>query len=190
MKNIVYKDFENGSIDSLEELCNSLMKFQAKHAKIRPDIMASMNFQNRLLPDYHNTKRKYIAVAYDGEKAVGFAFASVSTVSKESINAKPGWADELEGLGFYPADYDVPKNIGTYKLLFVDSDYRGLNIGGQLSDMVMEWLNSHDDVEDLWVFVANGNEKVGRFYEKYGFNFSHNVFNGFIEAYCQKANKA
>ena len=50
MKTIVYKDFENGSIDFLEDLCNSLMEFQAKHAKIRQDIMASTNFHKDLFP--------------------------------------------------------------------------------------------------------------------------------------------
>jgi len=57
-----------------------------------------------------------------------------------------------------------------------------------LSNMTMDWLNSHEDVDDLWVYVANGNEIVGKLYEKYGFSLSHSVFNGFINAYCQKKN--
>lgn len=50
----------------------------------------------------------------------------------------------------------------------------------------MAWLNSHEDVDDLWVYVANGNEIVGKLYEKYGFRLSHSVYDGFIYAYCQK----
>jgi len=104
----------------------------------------------------------------------------------DDITRKPIWAEDIDGAGFFPEDYNVPTTIGTYKLLYVDSNYRGSGIGGDLSKMIMKWLNSHDDVEDLWVFVANGNEAVGKFYEKYGFNHSHTVFNGFIEAYTQK----
>ena len=186
MGSITYKDFQSGDIEFLRDLCNGLMKFQADHAVIKPEVMASMNFDNRLVPDFNNTKRKYIAVAYDGDKPVGFAFASVSNVTEEAVTTKPAWADDLDGIGFYPVDYNVPKTIGTYKLLYVNSDYRGLNIGGQLSDMIMTWLRGHDDVEDLWVFVANGNEIVGKFYEKLGFRFSHTVFGGFIEAYMRQ----
>jgi hypothetical protein len=50
----------------------------------------------------------------------------------------------------------------------------------------MGWLKSQKDVEDLWVFVANGNESVGKLYETIGFQFSHSVFDGFILAYSQK----
>ncbi|WP_407311849.1 GNAT family N-acetyltransferase [Desulfosporosinus sp. SB140] len=189
MKAIVYKDYESGDIYFLKDLCNNLMRFQADRATIKPDVMASMNFENRLVPDFTGAERKYIAVAYDCEKPIGFAFAAVSKLKQEDISARPSWAQEISGLGFYPEDYDVPKTIGTYKLLFVDSKYRGCNIGGQHSNMIMKWLNGHEDIEDLWVFVANGNEVVGKFYEKYGFVHSHTVFKGFIEAYWQNAKR-
>ena len=187
MNKITYKDFENGDISNLKDLCDSLMRFQAEHAKIKPEVMASMNFDNRLVPDYNNASRKYITVAYEGDKPIGFAFASVGEVTEKDISQKPIWAEDIDGVGFFPEGYVVPTTIGTYKLLYVDSNYRGLSIGGELSKMIMKWLNSHDDVEDLWVFVANGNEEVAKFYEKYGFNHSHTVFSGFIEAYTRKA---
>lgn len=186
MININYKVVTDDNIDFLEGLCNQLMKFQADHAKIRTDIMASMNYNNRLKLEYANIQRKYMVVAYDGERPVGFAFASIGSVTEGDLNGKPGWASELDGMGFYPEDYKVPKTIGTFKLLYVDDEYRNLNIGKELSDMVMAWLKSQDDVEDLWVYVANGNEIVGKFYEKYGFKLSHSVYNGFILAYHQK----
>ncbi len=183
MSKIIYKDFEDGDISNLKDLCNALMRFQAEHARIKPEVMAGMNFDNRFAPDYASASRKYIAVAYNKDTPVGFAFASVSDLIEDDILKKPDWAEDIEGVGFYPEDYDVPTTIGTYKLLYVDSNYRGLSIGEDLSQMIMKWLNSHDDVRDLWVFVANGNEEVARFYEKFGFNHNHSVFNGFIEAY-------
>lgn len=186
MNKIIYKTFEQGDISNLKDLCNSLMQFQADHATILPEVMASMNFENRLVPDFNNTERKYMAVAYDGDHPVGFAFATVTDLSKEDMSGKPSWADSLTGTGFYPDNYEVPKTIGTYKLLYVDPSYRGLNIGGALSRYIMNWLTSHQDVEDLWVFVANGNEVVGKLYEKLGFHHSHRVWGGFIEAYKKK----
>lgn len=186
MSNINYKVVTADNIDFLEGLCNQLMKFQADHAKIRADIMASMNYNNRLKPEYANTLRKRLVVVYDEERPVGFAFATVGRVTEEILKAKPGWASELNGIGFYPENYEVPRTIGTFKILYVENEYRGLNIGRQLSNMIMAWLSSHEDVDDLWVYVANGNEAVGKLYEKYGFRLSHSVFNGFIYAYYQK----
>jgi GNAT superfamily N-acetyltransferase len=186
MININYKVSTTDNIDFLEGLCNQLMSFQAAHATIRPDIMGSMNYNNRLKPEYAAAKRKYIVVAYDEERPVGFAFATVGTVTEESLKGGPRWATEMEGTGFYPKDYEVPRTIGTFKILYLQDKYRNLGIGKQLADMTMDWLNSHEDVEDLWVYVANGNEIVGKLYEKYGFRLSHSVYNGFIYAYCQR----
>jgi GNAT superfamily N-acetyltransferase len=186
MIDISYKEVTSENIDFLEDLCNQLMKFQADHATIRPDIMASMNYNNRLKPEYANASRKFIVAAYDKEKPVGFAFATVGKVTLDSLNGKPSWAAELEGTGFYPVSYEVPKTIGTFKILYLEEAYRGLGIGKQLTDMTMDWLNGQEDVEDLWVYVANGNEVVGKLYEKYGFRYSHSVYNGFIHAYCSR----
>jgi ribosomal protein S18 acetylase RimI-like enzyme len=186
MININYKVVTTDNIDFLEGLCNQLMRFQADYATIHPDIMASMNYNNRLKIEYANTLRKRMIVAYDEERPVGFALATIESVAEENLKGKPGWAAELDGIGFYPENYEVPRTIGTFKLLYVDDEYRDLSIGRQLSNMIMVWLNSHEDVDDLWVYVANGNEIVGKLYEKYGFRLSHRVFNGFIYAYCQK----
>ncbi|MCT4619090.1 MAG: GNAT family N-acetyltransferase [Marinisporobacter sp.] len=186
MPNITYESITYNNIDFLEGLCNQLMKFQADHATIRPDIMASMNYNNRLKPEYATTLEKRLIVAFDNERPVGFAFATVGSVTEKNMNKKPGWTAEFDGIGFYPENYKVPTTIGTFKLLYVENEYRKYRIGSQLSNMIMEWLHSHANVEDFWVYVANGNEIVGKFYEKYGFIFSHSVFNGFIHAYCQK----
>ncbi len=183
---IRYEQITHDNIDFLAPLVNNLMAFQADHATIRKDVMASMNYENRLKPEYAATDRKYMVVAFDGDTPIGFAFATVGQVTAETLAAKPSWAEELGGIGFYPQDYEVPKIIGTYKLLYVDPNYRGLSVGGQLSGRVMTWLRNQEDVKDLWVFVANGNEKVGKLYEKYGFVLSHSVFNGFIDAYVQE----
>lgn len=186
MKKIEYRELGSADLETVRSLCESLMKFQAEKAKFRQDVLANMNFENRFLPDYGAALRKKVIAAYDGDICAGFSFATITDVTELNIKARPTWASELGGNGFYPEDYLVPKRIGTFKLLFVNSSYRGLDIGKHLSERSMNWLKSSNDVEDLWVFVANGNEEVGKFYKKYGFTFSHSVFNGFIDAYHQK----
>lgn len=186
MGEIRYQVIQSEDIDFLEALCNGLMRFQAERSHIRPDVMGSMNYQNRLKPEYAATRRKHLVVAYDGETPVGFAFGTAMEVTAEAMTAKPAWAEALGGLGFYPEGYTVPQTVGVFKLLYVQEAYRGTGMGKQLSDSVMTWLGSQTDATDLWVYVANGNEGVGRFYETYGFTFSHRVYNGFIEAYCRK----
>lgn len=185
MPNIKYKIYKGGHVDFLEELVNKLMSFQAKHAKIHPEIMGSMNYSNRLKLEFKGSNNELMYIAYDNDLPIGFAYGAISEVTPENVNALPSVIANMGGHGFYPDDYEIPKSIGTFKLLFVDEKYRGLNIGKELSDYLMDWLRS-SDVEDLWVYVANGNEVVGKFYEKYGFTFSHSVCNGFIDAYRQK----
>ncbi|HOO34311.1 MAG TPA: GNAT family N-acetyltransferase [Thermotogota bacterium] len=157
MKELVCRELSDVTISILEDLCNALMKFQAQHAVIKPEFMASMNFNNRFVPDYSGADRKYIVAAYDEDTPVGFAFATAGEIVESDLVSKPAWAEDLTGKGFYPDGYTTPKMIGTYKLLYVDPEYRGCKAGGKLSDMIMKWLKAQTDVEDLWVYVANGN---------------------------------
>lgn len=186
MKNIEYREPGADNIDSVREMCNKLMQYQAQIARQRQDVLNSMSFENRFVPDYQSALRTSVIVAYEDKVPAGFSFATVTDITESNVNARPPWASKLGGLGFYPEQYAVPKRIGTFKLLYVDPNYRGLNIGFELSRLTMNWLCSNHDVEALWVFVANGNEQVGKFYEKLHFTFSHRVFDGFIYAYHQK----
>ena len=186
MQQIMYKTLIDSKLSSLENMCNALMRFQAENARLKPEVMASMNYRNRLEPEYHAAKLKQIDVAYSDGRAIGFSFATVSKITEEALNFKPSWAIELSGLGFYPSDYSVPRVIGTVKLLYIEPAFRGLNIGEHLTSRSLEWIDKNMDAGDRWVYVANGNERVGRFYEKFGFEHSHSVFNDFIQAYVLK----
>lgn len=186
MPDITYKKLAEQDIESLREMCNALMGFQAENAKIRPDVMASMHFDNRLKPEFAAAQRKRIDVAYAGQKAVGFSFATITSLTEQALHFAPPWAAELSGEGFFPSDYKVPTTIGTVKLLYVDPGYRGMNIGEYLTESSLQWIAGKPDVKDKWVYVANGNEVVGQFYEKFGFQYSHAVYSGFIHAYCLK----
>jgi hypothetical protein len=119
MTTITYKVFKGENVDFLKALVNALMAFQAKFAVIHPEVMAGMNYDNRLKPEYKGSQNERMIVAYADEKPVGFAYGAISQVTSEHLTAKPEWAEELDGIGFYPLDYDIPKTIGTFKLLYV-----------------------------------------------------------------------
>ena len=181
-----YKEFSDGDVTEVRGLCNALMAFQAKHATILPEVMGSMNFENRLLPEFQTIEDKTMVIAYVKDIPVGFGFATCTLLCEAELNQKPSWADSLSGQGFYPKGY-LSRKIGTFKLLYVNPDFRGMKIGENICNKIMTWLNSKE-ADDLWVFVANGNEGVGKLYEKLGFNYSHSVYNGFIQAYRLKPN--
>lgn len=46
----------------------------------------------------------------------------------------------------------------------------------------MQWLKQDTDAENLFVYVSNGNDPAS-LYESLGFKYSHDVLDGFIEAY-------
>jgi ribosomal protein S18 acetylase RimI-like enzyme len=185
MINISYSEFKGKNVDFLKPLVDALMTFQSESAKIHPEIMKNMNYNNRLKQEYKGSKNELILVAYLDQKPIGFAYGIVTEVTKDNLMTKPSWAENLSGIGFYPNDYDVPKTVGIFKLLYVKKKYRGYHIGKKLSDDIMTWFLSKN-TQDLWVYVANGNEKVCELYEKLGFHFSHSVYDGFINAYIQE----
>jgi ribosomal protein S18 acetylase RimI-like enzyme len=61
------------------------------------------------------------------------------------------------------------RNKGEIDSIYVKASHRGQRIGHDLMTHAMEWLLVHDCSEIL-IYVAEGNEKVLSFYEKYGFS--------------------
>lgn len=141
---ITYKVFRGQNVDFLESLINELMTFQAEHASVHPEIMASMNSQNRLKAEFQGSDHECMLVAYDGEEAIGFAYGNTSQVTHENFTSVPSIMAELRGKKFYPDDYELPKTIATFKLLYVKASYRGFSIGQQLTSQLMAWLKSQD----------------------------------------------
>ena len=60
------------------------------------------------------------------------------------------------------------KNRGEIDSIYVQPSYRGQKVGHELMIMAMEWLNKQD-CNEIDIYVAEGNEQVLGFYEKYGF---------------------
>ncbi len=62
----------------------------------------------------------------------------------------------------------VKNKTGEIDSLYVKKDFRNLNIGKQLTEKALKWLNE-SDCKDINVYVAQGNESALPFYELFGF---------------------
>lgn len=185
-KDIVYRDLSSGPVEACRDLCDKLMAYQAEKAVVGKEIIASMCFENRLKPSFENAAVRFLLVAYDGEKPVGYMFATVDTVTEESMNIPLSWMKLLppDSMGFYPPNFPTPTKVGCLNNLFLLPEYRGLGIGKELFERGLEWLRGAPDLEYWFLDMSNGNN-MAPFYEKYGFRHSHAVFGGIIEAYSQ-----
>lgn len=59
-------------------------------------------------------------------------------------------------------------------------EYRNKGIGSVMFDMSMKWLESFEDIKDIFIFVSNGNDGALKFYKDKGFKVSHEILDGFI----------
>lgn len=186
---ITYKEITDGNIEVCKELCNALMMHQADKGVIHPEVLSAMNFDNRLKPSFEGTEEKQLIVAFDGSKPVGYVFSSAELETEASKTARPAWASGLSGInetGFYPEWLPMPGKIGCLNNLYVLPEYRGRHIASILCDEAMLWLRNVPDIRYIYVYISNGNDNVIDFYKKLGFEYSHDVFGGFITAYYQK----
>ncbi len=191
------KDFSNltfeidGNVEDCRELCNSLMAFQKSKATMQPEVFDYMNFDTRLKRSYDSAAEKQLITVKDKGVPVAYVFSTVDAVSaREQL---PPWAKEAEGqkmLGFYP-DWkeNHPEKTGALSQLYIKDDYRGAGLGSKLFDMAIKWIEGHDDIDRTFVYISNGNKAAYEFYLKHGFEYSHDVFGGFIIAAVRMKSK-
>jgi len=185
MNKIIYKDLSaNGPIEECRELCNALMQLQAERGVKYKEILASMSFYNRLKPSFEDAKERYLYVAYDGNKPIGYIFCDAFIITEEMKRFRFDWAKKLpsDAKGLYPDELTIPVKASHLNNIYVKPEYRNLHIGRELMKKGMEWLRSVPDAKYIFVHVSNGNN-AGSLYEKYGFHYSHAVFDGMIDAY-------
>lgn len=183
---ITYKLMTYRNVDICRDLCNALMAHQADKGFINPEILGAMNFDNRLKPSFESAAEKQLIIAFDGKKPVGYVFSSAEQETDASKMAKPIWAFGLSGTGFYPDWLSMPAKIGCLNNLYVLPEYRGQKIATTLCDRAMDWLRNVSDIKYIYVYISNGNDSMIEFYKSFGFEYSHEVFNGFIIAYYQR----
>ncbi len=185
MGNITFELVTDENVEQCRELCNELMAFQASKGKIMPEILAGMNFDNRLAPSYANAQTKHLVVMKDDGVPVGYVYSTMDYVPEAARTAAPPWAPKV-GTGFFPDWLELPQWVGGVNNLYIKDAYRKSGAGQKLFDMAMDWLKSFEDCKIILIHVSNGNENAYKFYEKNGFTFSHDVFGGFIKAVYKK----
>ena len=142
-RELMYRELFGGEIDLCRDLCNALMAHQADHGTIHPEVLRSMNFDNRLKPSYEHAAEKQLIAAFDGGTPVGYIFSTAEWQTEASKTAIPGWAQTLSGAketGFYPDGLALPQKIGCLNNLYVMPEYRGRHIAYTLCSRAMQWF--------------------------------------------------
>jgi ribosomal protein S18 acetylase RimI-like enzyme len=185
MEHITIETLKDGNIEPCRELCNELMAFQKSKATIAPEAFDTMNFDTRMKKSYESALESQVLVVKDKGIPVGYVFSTIDNVENSKSDSYPEWApveDRENSKGFYPEWDDLPKKIGCLNNLYVRDEYRSMGLGSRLFEMSMEWLESFQDVDLIFIYVSNGNEAALDFYLRHGFTLSHDVFGGFIKA--------
>ena len=184
MRDLSVEVIKGEDIEMCRELCNELMAFQKTQAVIAPEAFNGMNFDTRMKTSYLSALEAFVALARDNGKPVGYVFSTIENVEKKAFEP-PAWAPKIPGeemLGFYPKWDNLPEKAGCVTNLYFRDEYRGRGLGRKFMDMSMEWFASFTDLDLVFIYISNGNKSALDFYLKYGFEYSHDVFGGFITA--------
>lgn len=173
--NINYEVISEDNIILIKDLVNDLMAYQKSKAHIHPEFFDDMCFETRMVPAIKGAKANYIIVAKDDNDIVGYAYSTIA--SKEIYSG--GFAT-LQCDAFF--DFDSVKNddVGCLSQFFIKEEYRNKGIGSVLFNKSIDWINSFEEISDVFIFVSNGNDNALRFYLNKGFKISHQILDGFI----------
>jgi len=172
---INYEVISEDSIICIKDLCNNLMTYQKSKAYIRPEFFDDMSFETRMIPSVKSAKANYIVVAKDDNEIVGYAYSTICPKETYSDNFAT-----LKCHAFFDFDSVKGDDVGCLSQFFIKEEYRNTGIGSVLFQNSMDWLKSFKSINDLFIFVSNGNDNALQFYRGKGFTVSHQILDGFI----------
>ncbi|WP_413298958.1 GNAT family N-acetyltransferase [Bacillus sp. 1P10SD] len=167
---IQYEVISEENIDCLKDLVNELMAYQKSKATIHPEFFDNMNFETRMIPSLKSAKYNYIVVAKDNDEIVGYVYSNIS--SKETYSN--------DFATFFDLASVKNEDVGCLSQFYIKEGYRSLGIGSVLFEKSKDWLRSFPSIDDLFIFVSNGNDEALKFYQGKGFKISHQILDGFI----------
>lgn len=172
---IQYEVITEDNLICIKDLCNALMTYQKSKAHIHPELFDNMCFETRMIPAVKSAKANYIIAARDDNEIVGYAYSNISPKETYSSNFAT-----LKCEAFF--DFASVKNadVGCLSQFYIKEGYRNTGMGTILFERSMEWLHSFKSINDLFIFVSNGNDNALNFYQGKGFKTSHLILNGFI----------
>jgi ribosomal protein S18 acetylase RimI-like enzyme len=167
---LTYEVLPEDKVDCLRDSCNELMKFQQSVSIIRPELFDEMSFETRLKPSIEKAAHNFIVAVKDADRIVGYVYSNIST--------KETYSNDFAT--FF--DMTTVRNpyVGCLSQFYIKEGYRKYGIGSKLFGMSMDWLNQFNEVDDVFIFVSNGNLDALEFYKKKGFTISHEILGGFI----------
>ncbi|MTI49142.1 GNAT family N-acetyltransferase [Sporosalibacterium faouarense] len=172
---IKYKVISADNINCIKNLCNELMVYQKTKAHIHPEWFDNMCFESRMIPAIDGSKSNFIITAKDKDEIIGYAYSNICSKTTYS----DGFAT-LEPVDFFDFNSVKGDDVGCLSQFFIKEDYRKTGIGTILFNRSLDWLNSAESIDDIFIFVSNGNEDALRFYQGKGFKVSHQILGGFI----------
>ena len=167
---IHYEMIPAENIILIRDLCNDLMAYQKSKAHIRPELFDGMCFETRMLPSVQSSTENFIMVAKEGAEIVGYVYSNIAP--------KKNYANAFAT--FFDLDSVNGDTVGCLSQFYLKEGYRNTGIGTVLFDKSMDWLRSFKSVDDLFIFVSNGNDSALQFYLGKGFKISHPILDGFI----------
>lgn len=159
----------------VKDMCNELMAYQQAQAVIHPELFDNMNFETRMLPAIRSAKANYLILARDFERPMAYAYSNI--MPKQAYST--GFAT-LNFASFFDLDSVRADDVGCLSQFFIMDGYRRLGIGKILFKESMEWLRVEQAIQDIFIFVSNGNDNALKFYLANGFKVSHQLGDGFI----------
>lgn len=168
--NFTFEVLPEDKIECLRQSCNELMKFQQSVASIRPELFDEMNFETRLIPSIEKALHNYTVMVKDGDQIIGYVYSNISP--------KETYSNDFAT--FFDLSSVRKPYVGCLSQFYIKEGYREYGIGSKLFKMSMNWLKQFDEIEDIFIFVSNGNSNALEFYKRKGFTVSHVILDGFI----------
>jgi len=159
----------------VKELCDELMLYQKSKAVVHPEWFDNMSYETRLVPSLEGARNNLIIGAKSSDEYVGYAYSNIAKKTTYS-----GGFATLAPVNFFDLESVKGEYVGCLSQFYIKEDYRGKGIGTILFNKSMDWLKSIPDINDLFIFVSNGNDTALNFYLGKGFTVSHQILNGFI----------
>ena len=165
-----YEVISEEDIFLIKDLCNELMAFQKSKANIAPERFDSMSFESRMVPSVKGAKKNYIVIVKDDEEIIGYVYSNICSKGTYSNSFAT----------FFDMESVKKPDVGCLSQFYLKEGYRSFGIGTVLFNMSIDWLKANEDIEDLFIYVSNGNDNALKFYQSKGFKISHQILDGFI----------
>lgn len=133
----------------IPDICNLWLEFMRYTADIDPHFTmrekTSAGFEKEYLRPAMESEKSLVLIAYDGEKAVGYARAEVQDVPNNRL-----------------------RQIGHLDHLFITETYRRRGIGEQVYAEILGWFQSKG-IERVQLDVIIHNAAATSFWRKHGY---------------------